>query len=59
MKEPAPARPKFDYYILNTYQPEDDGPADRLYAAWLEQALLAEDLGYDTLWCTEHQSMTS
>ncbi|HLG69990.1 MAG TPA: LLM class flavin-dependent oxidoreductase [Chloroflexota bacterium] len=46
--------PKFDYYILNTYQPEADGAPERLYASWLEQALAAEDLGYDTLWCTEH-----
>jgi natural product biosynthesis luciferase-like monooxygenase protein len=45
---------KFDYYILNTYYPEHDGPARRLYGSWMEQALLAEELGYDTLWLTEH-----
>jgi alkanesulfonate monooxygenase SsuD/methylene tetrahydromethanopterin reductase-like flavin-dependent oxidoreductase (luciferase family) len=45
---------KFDYYLLNTYFPELDGPAPRLYASWLEQALAAERLGYDTLWATEH-----
>ncbi|MBV9120504.1 MAG: LLM class flavin-dependent oxidoreductase [Chloroflexi bacterium] len=45
---------KFDYYILNTYIPEVDGPANELYAKWLEQAALADELGYDTLWVTEH-----
>ncbi|HEX6513727.1 MAG TPA: LLM class flavin-dependent oxidoreductase, partial [Chloroflexota bacterium] len=45
---------KFDYYLLNTYDPELDGPAPRLYASWREQAAAAEDLGYDTLWLTEH-----
>lgn len=45
---------KFDYYVLNTYQPEQDGPPAALYASWGSQALLAEELGYDTLWCTEH-----
>ncbi|HVA24773.1 MAG TPA: LLM class flavin-dependent oxidoreductase, partial [Chloroflexota bacterium] len=45
---------KFDYYLLNTYYPELDGPAPRLYASWMEQALLAEAEGYDTLWATEH-----
>jgi len=45
---------KFDYYILNTYVPEADGPGQRLYANWLEQVLLAEELGYDVAWITEH-----
>lgn len=45
---------KFDYYLLNTYYPELDGPAPRLYANWMEQALAAEEAGYDTLWATEH-----
>jgi alkanesulfonate monooxygenase SsuD/methylene tetrahydromethanopterin reductase-like flavin-dependent oxidoreductase (luciferase family) len=45
---------KFDYYVLNTYYPELDGPAPQLYASWREQALLAEAEGYDTFWATEH-----
>jgi alkanesulfonate monooxygenase SsuD/methylene tetrahydromethanopterin reductase-like flavin-dependent oxidoreductase (luciferase family) len=45
---------KFDYYVLNTYYPELDGPAPALYAHWREQALLAEAEGYDTFWATEH-----
>jgi natural product biosynthesis luciferase-like monooxygenase protein len=45
---------KFDYYILNIYVPERDGPPQALYDKWTEQALLAEALGYDTLWLTEH-----
>ncbi len=45
---------KFDYYVLNTYYRELDGPAPELYAKWTEQALLAEELGYDTTWLTEH-----
>lgn len=50
--------PKFDYYILNTYQPDQDGPPSRLYRSWTEQALRAEALGFDTLWCTEHHFRT-
>src|SRR5579859_643514 len=45
---------KFDYYLLNTYYPDLDGPAPTLYANWMEQALVAEESGYDTLWLTEH-----
>jgi alkanesulfonate monooxygenase SsuD/methylene tetrahydromethanopterin reductase-like flavin-dependent oxidoreductase (luciferase family) len=45
---------KFDYYILNTYIPEADGPGQRLYASWLEQVRLADELGYDVAWLTEH-----
>jgi alkanesulfonate monooxygenase SsuD/methylene tetrahydromethanopterin reductase-like flavin-dependent oxidoreductase (luciferase family) len=45
---------KFDYYILNIYVPERDGPPQALYDKWAEQVLLAEASGYDTLWLTEH-----
>jgi alkanesulfonate monooxygenase SsuD/methylene tetrahydromethanopterin reductase-like flavin-dependent oxidoreductase (luciferase family) len=47
-------RVKFDYYILNTYVPEVDGPPSRLYASWTKQVRLAEELGCDTAWFTEH-----
>jgi natural product biosynthesis luciferase-like monooxygenase protein len=45
---------KFGYYILNTYVPELDGDSTRLYANWLEQIDAAENLGFDSLWVTEH-----
>ena len=45
---------KFGYYILNTYVPELDGPSPELYARWLEQFDAAENLGFDSLWITEH-----
>ena len=45
---------KFGYYLLNTYVPELDGPSPDLYAHWLEQIDAAEDLGFDSLWVTEH-----
>jgi natural product biosynthesis luciferase-like monooxygenase protein len=45
---------KFGYYILNTYVPELDGASPELYARWLEQIDAAENLGFDSLWVTEH-----
>ena len=45
---------KFGYYLLNTYVPELDGESPELYARWLEQIDTAEDLGFDSLWVTEH-----
>ena len=45
---------RFGYYILNTYVPELDGPDADLYAHWVEQIDAAEDLGFDSLWITEH-----
>lgn len=45
---------KFGYYILNTYVPELDGESPELYAHWFEQIDAAEDLGFDSLWVTEH-----
>ena len=45
---------KFGYYILNTYVPELDGESPELYAHWLEQIDAAENLGFDSLWITEH-----
>ncbi len=45
---------KLSYYILNTYVPELDGDSADLYAHWLEQIDAAEDLGFDSLWATEH-----
>ena len=45
---------KFGYYILNTYVPELDGESPDLYAHWLEQIDAAENLGFDSLWITEH-----
>ncbi len=45
---------RFGYYILNTYVPEFDGASPELYAHWFEQIDAAEDLGFDSLWVTEH-----
>ena len=45
---------KFGYYILNTYVPALDGESPELYSHWLEQIDAAEDLGFDSLWVTEH-----
>jgi natural product biosynthesis luciferase-like monooxygenase protein len=45
---------KFGYYILNTYVPELDGESRELYAHWFEQIDAAENLGFDSLWVTEH-----
>ena len=45
---------KFGYYLLNTYVPELDGESPELYARWLEQIDAAEDLGFNSLWVTEH-----
>lgn len=45
---------RFGYYLLNTYVPELDGPSFDLYAHWLEQIDAAEELGFDSLWVTEH-----
>lgn len=45
---------RFGYYLLNTYVPELDGDAPILYERWLEQIDAAEDLGFDSLWVTEH-----
>jgi alkanesulfonate monooxygenase SsuD/methylene tetrahydromethanopterin reductase-like flavin-dependent oxidoreductase (luciferase family) len=45
---------KFGYYILSTYVPELDGESPELYARWLEQIDAAENLGFDSLWITEH-----
>jgi natural product biosynthesis luciferase-like monooxygenase protein len=45
---------KFGYYILNTYVPELDGESPELYSHWVEQIDAAENLGFDSLWITEH-----
>ena len=45
---------KFDLYIFNSYVPEFDGEGPELYAKWLEQVELAEELGFHCVWLTEH-----
>lgn len=49
---------KFDYYVLNSYVPEVDGDGPQLYAKWMEQVTLAEELGFDCAWFTEHHFRT-
>jgi alkanesulfonate monooxygenase SsuD/methylene tetrahydromethanopterin reductase-like flavin-dependent oxidoreductase (luciferase family) len=45
---------KFDYYVLSTYHPAVDGEGPELYAKLIEQVTLAEALGFDCAWFTEH-----
>jgi len=45
---------KFDYYIFSSYVPELDGSPPQLYAKWLEQVEVAEELGFHCVWFTEH-----
>lgn len=45
---------KFDYYVLNTYVPAVDGDGAELYGKWIDQVTLAEELGFDCAWFTEH-----
>ena len=45
---------KFGYYLLNTYVPDLDGDSADLYSHWVEQIDAAEELGFDSLWITEH-----
>src|SRR5579871_6811638 len=44
----------FDYYLLNSYVPEADGDGSQLYQKWIEQVVLAEELGFGCAWFTEH-----
>ncbi len=45
---------KFGVLYLPTYVPELDGPEGTFYARMLEQIELADGLGYETVWLTEH-----
>jgi natural product biosynthesis luciferase-like monooxygenase protein len=45
---------KFGVLYLPTYVPELDGPEATFYAHMLEQIELADELGYETVWLTEH-----
>jgi len=45
---------KFDYYVFNSYVPEIDGSGPELYAKWIEQVELADELGFHCAWFTEH-----
>ena len=45
---------KFDYYVLNSYIPAADGEGPELYSKWIEQVTLAEELGFECAWFTEH-----
>src|SRR4051794_38940777 len=50
----AAALISFDYYLLNSYVPEIEGDASALYARWIEQIVLADELGFGCAWLTEH-----
>jgi natural product biosynthesis luciferase-like monooxygenase protein len=45
---------RFDVLYLPTYFPELDGDHATFYARMLEQVCLADQLGYTTVWLTEH-----
>lgn len=45
---------KFGLLYLPTYVPELDGPTAQFYARMLEQIARADELGYASVWLTEH-----
>jgi natural product biosynthesis luciferase-like monooxygenase protein len=45
---------RFGVHYLPTYMPEYDGPVADYYRHVFEQVALAESLGYDDIWITEH-----
>jgi alkanesulfonate monooxygenase SsuD/methylene tetrahydromethanopterin reductase-like flavin-dependent oxidoreductase (luciferase family) len=45
---------RFHLHLLPTYHPDRDAPFDVYYQQVLEQVQLAEELGFETFWCTEH-----
>jgi natural product biosynthesis luciferase-like monooxygenase protein len=45
---------KFGLLYLPTYVPELDGPVGAFYDRMLEQIVRADDLGYASVWLTEH-----
>lgn len=45
---------RFHVHLLPTYFPERDPPFDVFYQQILEQVELAEELGYECFWFTEH-----
>ena len=45
---------RFHLHLLPTYHPDRDAPFDVYYQHVLEQVELAEELGFETFWCTEH-----
>jgi alkanesulfonate monooxygenase SsuD/methylene tetrahydromethanopterin reductase-like flavin-dependent oxidoreductase (luciferase family) len=50
---------KFDLlYELQMPKPHDDGSEQRCYQEALEQIVLADRLGYDTVWFVEHHFLT-
>ena len=45
---------RFHLHLLPTYHPDRDPPFDVYYRQVLEQVELAEQLGFEAFWCTEH-----
>src|SRR5579862_393835 len=44
----------FHMHLLATYFPDRDPPFDRFYQQILDQIQLAEELGWECFWFTEH-----
>ncbi|MBI3949058.1 MAG: LLM class flavin-dependent oxidoreductase [Acidobacteria bacterium] len=45
---------KFGILYLTDYHPDTHGSAHRLYDEMMSQITYAEDLGFDSVWLTEH-----
>lgn len=45
---------RFHMHLLPTYFPGLDPPFDKYYQQIFEQVALAEELGWEAFWCTEH-----
>ena len=45
---------RFHLHLLPAYHPDRDPPFDVYYLQVLEQVELAEQLGFEAFWCTEH-----
>lgn len=51
---PVPRRPRFGIWHAFRNPPAWERPLERLYAETIEQTVIAEQLGFDSCWITEH-----
>lgn len=45
---------RFHLHLLPAYHPDRNSPFEIYHREVLEQVVLAEELGFETFWCTEH-----